>query len=195
MKRFIAFAALTGLLAAACSSGPGELAGFVRSPLPDVSANQLPDVSAGGSPFAMKASTDKLLLIYFGFTNCPDVCPTTLADIRKALRELGDDAESIELAMATVDPDRDTDEILSGYVQSFVPGSHALRTTDPDLLLSVATAFGAGYEVTTNAEGDIEVVHTAHVFVVDDAGLIQVTWPFGTLPDDMVNDLEILLDA
>jgi protein SCO1/2 len=183
------------LLAAACSSSPPELAGFVRTPLPEVGGQTLPDAGAGGEAFAMRASEGRLLLVYFGFTNCPDVCPTTLADIRAAFRDLGDAAEQVEVAMVTVDPDRDTDEILTGYVQSFVPGAHALRTTDDDALLEVATAFGAGYEVSVDADGTVEVIHTAHVFVVDDAGLIQVTWPFGTEPSDMVSDLEILLDA
>ncbi len=195
MRRWILIAVLSGLVGAGCSSAPAELAGFVRSPLPDVGSQTLPDVSQDGAPFAMKASEGKLLLVYFGFTNCPDVCPTTMADIRSALRELGGTAERVEMAMATIDPARDTDQILTGYVQGFVPGGHALRTTDDDLLREVTMSFGAGYEVTTGADGTVEVVHTAHVFVVDDRGMIQVTWPFGTEPSDMASDLEILLDS
>jgi protein SCO1/2 len=154
----------------------------------------LPDESAAGAPFPLRAPEGGLLLLYFGYTSCPDVCPTTLADIRTALQDLGGDADRVDLAMATVDPRRDTPEVLSGYVRSFVPGAHALRTED-DLVLSEAAALlGAAYEVTGGDDGGVDVVHTAHVYVLDDTGELLITWPFGTEPEDMTSDLRILLD-
>jgi protein SCO1/2 len=158
-----------------------------------VGERSLPAVSNGGTPFAFRAPENGLLLVYFGFTSCPDICPTTLADIRAAFEELEEEAERVELAMVTVDPARDTPEVLTGYVQSFVPNAHALRTEDDALLRDVALSFAAAYEVSTDTQGRIEVAHTARVFVVDDQGRIRVGWAFGTEPTDMASDIEILL--
>jgi protein SCO1/2 len=186
---------VVAVLLTACSSEPTELSGFVRNPLPDLSGTSLPDASAGGADFAMQAPAGEILVVYFGYTACPDVCPTTMADLRSALRDLGDDAAAVNVAMATIDPDRDTDEVISGYVQSFVPGAHGLRTADPAELRAAADAFGADYDVSETEEGGYEVIHTAHLYAIDDAGLLQVTWPFGTEPEDIARDLQILLRA
>jgi protein SCO1/2 len=194
VKRTIIAIAAAGLLATACSSEPAELAGYVRSPSPQVGDLALPDESAGGAPFELRAPDGGLLLLYFGYTSCPDVCPTTLADIRTALAGLGDAAARVELAMATVDPERDTPDVLAGYVQSFVSGAHALRTEDDGALSDVAAVLGAAYSVTTGEDGAVEVSHTAHVYVIDDAGELLVTWPFGIEPADMTSDMRILLD-
>ena len=194
MKKFAA--ALSFVVAlAACSTEPAQLSGFVRDPLPDVSAASLPDASNGGIDFAMRAPTDELLLLYFGYTSCPDVCPTTLADLRAALRELGDDSEKVNVAMVTIDPERDTDEVITGYVQSFIPGAHGLRTAVADDLRAAADVFGADYGVSVDDEGKYEVFHTANLYAIDDQGLLQVTWPFGTESENIAADLELLLEA
>lgn len=183
------------MLATACSSEPAQLSGFVRDPLPDVSTASLPDVSSGGVDFSMRAPQDEILLLYFGYTSCPDVCPTTLADLRSALRQMGDAATKVNVAMATVDPERDTDEVITGYVQSFIPGAHALRTESPEELRAAADVFGADYGVSVDEEGMREVFHTANLYAIDDRGLLQVTWPFGSEPDGIAADLELLLEA
>ena len=195
MKQMVAAVALVSLIATACSSEPEELAGFVRSPLPSVLEASLPDVSAGGVDFEMRAPDGEILVVYFGYTACPDVCPTTLADVRSVLRTLGDDADRVTLAMATIDPDRDPDEIITGYVQSFVSTAHALRAGDDEPLRAAADIFGADYGVTITDEGDYEVIHTAHLYAIDDAGLLQVTWAFGTEPEIIAADIQILLSA
>ena len=195
MKKAVLLAAM-GLVVAGCSDGTVEgPTGIVRDPVPNVSQVVLEDASDGGQPFAMRAEDGELLVAYFGFTACPDICPTTLADFRSAVRRLdAADAAAIDLAMITVDPMRDTGERLTNYVQSFFGGAHALRTDDPELLRSAADAFGADYEVVI--EGDeIEVGHTAFLYAIDDAGSIQLQWPFGATSEDMANDLEYLLEG
>lgn len=180
---------------AACGGddAPTELAGIRRTPLPDVTGAAMPDVTRDDAPFDFVADDGELLVVYFGYTHCPDVCPTTLADLRSALRKIEpEQAERVSLAFATVDPERDTADIISGYVQSFLDDASALRTTDPDLLAAAADPFGAVYDVTTNDAGDIEVVHSAFTYVVDDQGRLVVTWPFGIPADDMANDLSVL---
>jgi protein SCO1/2 len=135
------------------------------------------------------------LIVYFGYTSCPDVCPTTMAGLRTVLQDLGDDADRVQVAMATVDPTRDTDEVITGYVQGFIPGGHALRTTDDAALRAVADVFGAFYQVTSADDGTEEVVHSGSVYAVDDQGRLRVTWTFGTPPADIANDIEILLGS
>jgi protein SCO1/2 len=193
MKKLVAVLAVLGLLVGSCSSEPEELSGFVRTPLPSVADISLPDGSNGGAPFQMVAPEGELLLVYFGYTECPDVCPTTLADMRKALRELGDDAEKITLAMETIDIERDTEEIISAYVQSFVPDAHGLRASDDATLRAAADVFGADYSVVINDEGKYEVGHTAHTYAVNDEGQILVTWAFGTEAEVMAQDIRLLL--
>lgn len=194
--RWVLLALVVAAQAGACGSDePRELAGVRRTPLPDVSGATLPDVSQGGEPFRFVADEGELLVVYFGYTMCPDVCPTTLSDVRGALRLLDPgEAERIDLAFATVDPDRDHAELITGYVQSFVPGASALRTTDADELAAAAEPFGVVYDVTTGDEGEIEVIHSAFTYVVDDEGRLLVTWPFGIPADDIASDLELLLD-
>jgi protein SCO1/2 len=176
---------------AACGE-PRELAGFVRTPAPSVASASLPDV-ASGERFDFVAPEDGLLVLYFGYTSCPDVCPTTLADLRTALEDLGGDADRIDVAMATVDPDRDTPEVLTGYLRSFISDARPLRTESPDELARAAEALGVVYDVSTTDEGDIEVLHSGNLYAVDDRGSLLVTWPFGVEVDDIRLDLEALL--
>lgn len=184
------------LVVAGCNDGTVEgPTGIVRDPAPEVSDVVLEDASNGGQPFAMRADEGELLIAYFGFTACPDICPTTLADFRSAVRRLDEKrADAIDLAMITVDPMRDTAERLTVYVQSFYADSHALRTDDADVLRAAADAFGADYEVVIDGD-DVEVGHTAFLYAIDDAGKIQLQWPFGATSEDMANDLEYLLEG
>jgi len=184
------------LVAGACAGGeePGALAGIVREPYPDVSAVALPDATLGGESFTTTAREGGLLMVYFGYASCPDICPTTLADLRRAMQQIGEDAGRIDVVMVTVDPFRDTPEILASYIQAFFPHGHALVTDDQALLDQAAQAFGAAYEVRQTADGEIEVAHTALLSVVDSSGRILVQWPFGMSVEDMQSDIEFLFD-
>lgn len=174
----------------------GALAGVVRTPPLDVASISLPDVGNDAAPVAMKAPTDELLLVYFGYTSCPDVCPTTMSDIRVALDGLpAANAAKVTVAMVTVDPERDTDGILTGYLSHFFDRSIALRTTNAAELDTAATAFGVKWEIATHSAGEAyNVAHTAVTYVVDDTGTVVVEWPFGLATDDMTSDLSTLLN-
>lgn len=185
---------LIGLMAACSSEPPRELSGYIREPLPAVDQVALPDLSRGGQDFVMRATPGNLLVVYFGFTNCPDVCPTTLADLRSALRRMEDSAQRVALAVVTVDPERDADT-LTAYAQTFVEGAHALATFDPTLLRAAADPFGVSYAVSTNDKGEVEVAHSSQMFVVDDQGKLLLTWPFGISAEDLALDLTQLLSS
>lgn len=168
---------------------------MVRTPLASVADVSLPDVAHGGADFSMRASEGGLLIVYFGYTSCPDVCPTTMADLRRAVAELGDDAERVDVAFVTIDPMRDEATKIADYVQVFFPDGSALRTDDQELLMAAAEAFGSGYEITVDAEGNVlDVDHTAFLYAIDAEGLIQVQWPFGMTSEDMTNDMTYLLE-
>ena len=195
-----------GLFASAC--GPGETAPVIAELDPAVSQDLttpailgtdvgevvLPDVANGGVEFAMRAEPDQALVVYFGFTSCPDVCPTTLADLKAALADLGATAERVQFAMVTIDPERDFDETLTAYVSAFVPSGHALRTADDAALRAATDAFAADYSV-IRTDDAIDVLHTAYLYAIDDEGKIRLVWPFGAEPDRIASDLSEMLDG
>ena len=153
----------------------------------------LPNVASNGQPFFMQADDGEILVVYFGFTACPDICPTTLADVKTTLGILGDDADEVTVAMVTIDPERDTDETVEAYLRSFVPDGVPLRTGFPDELVAVVDAFDADFDVIKSADGDVDVFHTAYLYAVDDTGVIRIIWPFGAEPDQIASDLADLL--
>ncbi len=181
------------MLTVGCGDEPRSLAGYRREPAPDVAGFSLPDLSNGGEPFALRADPGELLIVYFGYTNCPDFCPTTLSDVRLAAQQLDDDADRIEVAMIAIDPDRDL-PILADYVGGFFADGHALGTDDPSALAQVAAPFGVQYTVTTTDDGEIDVAHTTQLYAVDDSGELVLTWQFGVTKDELASDFEQLLD-
>ncbi len=188
------------LVAAACGGGESTLLGMTRERPLEVGAVEVTNVTAEGlyadhgSAFEMKARPGSLLVVYFGYTSCPDLCPTTLALVRAARRELGGSSDRIDLAMVTVDPDRDTPEVMNGYLSSFTDRFHALRPSSMDELESAEAAFLASSTIVTDASGRIEVGHSATTYVVDENGIVLVEWPFGIDKDTMISDFRILLD-
>ena len=198
-SRFSVAAVAALLLVAGCGSDSATIRGIVRDEPLQVGTETLTDVTSEGEfathdeLFVMKAQTGQLLVMYFGYTNCPDLCPTTLAAARTAIKNLGADGLKIDLAMATVDLERDTAEVLNGYLSSFSDRFHALHASSQEELEVAENAFLASSTVTRDANGKIEVGHSATAYVIDDQGTILVEWPFGIDSDAMTNDLQILL--
>lgn len=175
--------------------------GIVRDQPLNVGTVGVTNVTSAGAyldhdaTFAFVAPPGRLLVVYFGYTNCPDLCPTTLALVRAARRELGSDGDRIDVAMVTVDPARDNAEIMNAYLSSFTDTFHALVPASDEELRTAEAAFLASSTIVTNAQGEIEVGHSATAYVVDSGGLVRVEWPFGIDKDAMVNDFKILLKA
>lgn len=199
----IATLALVAVVLAGCGGDDGDsarakgLTGAVRTPPLEVASVTLPNETsgAGGAPFTMQAEPGKLLLVYFGFTSCPDICPTTLSDIGRAIQKLpGNQRDQVDVAMVTVDPDRDTGEVMTSYLDTFIPGGGtALRTTDPAQQQSAQDAFRVVAKRIPEGDDNYTFEHTAVTYVVDDTGTVVVEWPFGTAPDAMARDIGILL--
>lgn len=196
-KQFLSLAVAVAFLGCASDSGSdAPLFGMQRNDPLVVGDQSMPRVDEAGveSRFEFKAADGKLLVVYFGFTNCPDLCPTTLADLRSAFRRVSGSAEKVEVAMVTVDPERDTADRLVPYLSSFVDDPVALRTTDTNLLERVEAAFLASSSIEKEATGKVNVSHTAATYVVDETGTVIVEWPFGIGADGMENDLRILFE-
>jgi protein SCO1 len=194
----VGLTAVLALVAGSCgddgSGGGAAFEGITRDDPLQVGAVSLPEVAPGQPEreFAFRADAGELLLVYFGYTTCPDLCPATLADVRNALVQLGPDADRVSVALVTVDPDRDTPEGMVRYLGSFVERGHALRTEDPDALAAVEAAFGASHTISVDDAGRVEVAHTSITYVVDDTGAVLVEWPFGVDGEAMAHDLRLL---
>ncbi len=184
------------LVASACGSDqPREFTGYRREPAPMVGDITLPDLTADDAAMALRADPGHLLVVYFGYTNCPDFCPTTLSDLRLATRRMDEDlAAKIDVAMVTVDPERDL-SVLPAYITSFFDNGHALGTDDAAELAAAAAPFGVTYSVGEGDDGTVEVAHTTALYVVDDTGHLALTWQFGVTIDDLADDLTQLLEA
>ncbi len=202
LRTLTVITALT-LLASACG-GEDALHGVVRDAPLEVGMLTLTEVTeperrAGGivedGQLVMRAAeADRLLVVYFGFLNCPDVCPTTLMDLRSALTRLSpEEAGRVDLAFVTVDPDRDGPEELATYLSHFAPRHHAVRADTAELTPAMA-AFLASASVDLDEDGRVEVAHTAVLYAVDATGRVVVEWPFGTSVDALAEDLAVLLD-
>ena len=128
----------------------------------------------------------KSVLLFFGYTTCPDVCPLTLANLRRAIDEIGAGPEKVRVVMITVDPDNDTMEALAAYVARFGPGVSGL-TGSPDALDALYGAYGV--HVSPPSDGMGMMAHTPVVFGIDGAGQIRVllhpTDPESGLADDI----------
>jgi protein SCO1/2 len=192
VKRFgtAALLALTLLALAAC--GSYEYKGATIDPPKPIADFTLP--ATDGSQFRLSEHQDGLLLVYFGYTYCPDVCPATMYQIERAMQELGDQADAVQVVMITVDPERDTAEQLGKYVTNFDERFLGLRTTDLETLDTILADFGAYYiiEEPEDDGSDYSVTHSATVYVLEGSGMVEI-FSYGTTGEDMAGDLKHLL--
>jgi protein SCO1 len=136
---------------------------------PEGSAISFALSTADGSAVTERTYRGKWLLVYFGYTFCPDVCPITLMEIAGALAALGQHAEAVQSLFVTVDPKRDTPEIVSEYVKSFDPRILALSGTPPQIA-AAAKSFNVFYERRDTDDGGYVYDHTTLIYLVDPQG-------------------------
>lgn len=126
-------------------------------------------VSHKGEAFSDQDLAGKPYTVFFGFTHCPEVCPTTLWEMSAALEQLGGDADDLRVLFVTVDPERDTPEVLSAYLQSFDDRIIGL-TGSPENVTAMATAYRAYWRKVPTDDGDYTMDHTASVYLMDGKG-------------------------
>lgn len=177
------------LAMAAVAAGPATLKAGVFEP-PRAAPELSLDASSGGK-LALANYRGKVILLGFGFTSCPEVCPTTLATLAQARKRLAAQGEQLQVVYVTVDPERDnTDRMrayLHGFDSSFVGGSGT-----PEQLAAVRRNYGVMAERKPFGNS-YTVAHSSSVYVIDQKGLLRGMMPYGRLPDDYVHDVRALL--
>lgn len=155
----------------------------------------VPLVDMEGRPARLSDLRGRYTLLYFGYTFCPDFCPATLTDYRLVARALGEDAERVNFVLMSVDPQRDTPEVLRGYVRRFNPAFLAF-TAEPAVLDALVADFGAFYDIMDDGSSPYYMVnHTASTFVLDPQGRLVTVYAFGTEVEYIVADLRQKLAA
>ena len=148
-------------------------------------------VGADGKPVTDRDFRGRYMLIFFGFTHCPDICPAELQVIAQALEQLGDKAKTVVPIFITLDPERDTPEAMANYVKSFGPNFVGL-TGSPVAIAAAATAYRVAYSKVENKEsaGDYSVDHSALVYLMDPEGRYVTHFSYGLSADQMAEKLE-----
>ena len=191
MRRLLAVALLAALLAAGC--GKQQAGGF-----------QLTDVT--GAPFGKTLElTDhngqrrtladfkgKVVAVFFGFTHCPDACPTTMAELAAVAKELGPDASRFQVLFVTVDPARDTPEVLKQYVPAFNPSFLGLSGS-PEDISRTAKEFKVYFQKQQQPGGNYTLDHSAGTFVFDKQGRLRLFGNYGVGAKPILHDVKVLL--
>src|SRR5262245_26312123 len=146
---------------------------------------------AQGKPRHLEDFRGKALVLFFGFTRCPDVCPTTLAEVAGAVKTLGPDAAKVQVLFVTLDPERDTGKVLAEYVHAFDPSFIALRG-DVAATQAVAKDFKIYYEKRKQGE-TYTIDHSAQVYVMDALGRLRLLVKHDRIGQDLAADLRTLL--
>jgi protein SCO1/2 len=146
-----------------------------------------------GTPRTLLDFRGKVVLIFFGYTQCPDVCPTTMADFSTVMKRLGPDAKRVQVLFVTIDPERDTPDVLKRYVPNFDPNFLGLYGTK-EQTAAVAKEFKVFYQKVDGPTAEsYSMDHTAGTYVFDGLGHPRLYLPNAATPDDVTHDLKILL--
>lgn len=142
--------------------------------------------------FDLAADKGSVVLLYFGYTHCPDVCPTVLATWARAKRALGADTAGVRFVFVSVDPQRDTPELSAAYARQFDKGFAGTSPTEPELGRFVRDWGIAAYPEGDPRTNDYAVAHPAHTYVVDAQGRLRLMIPAGVTSEDLAEDIRRL---
>jgi len=183
---------LGALLLVACEAGGPK---FKSTDITGVDyGKQLSLTDPNGTPRSLQDFRGKVVVLFFGYTHCPDVCPTTLAEMAQVMKKLGAEADRVQVLFVTVDPERDTPVVLSRYVPAFDPRFLGLYG-DADATRRAAKEFKVFYEAKKGeAPGEYTVDHSAGSYVLDTTGRLRLFVGYGRVgADDLAADIRTLL--
>jgi len=187
--RFVVFV-LTALLLSACGDKTPDFAGS------DITGTGLGKGLAltdhTGTPRTLADYAGHVVVVFFGFTQCPDICPTSLAELAQVMGELETDADRVQVLFITVDPERDTPDVLRQYVTAFDARFVGLTGT-PEEIRQAAALFKVSYAKVAREGGDYTMDHTAAFFLLDANGQARVLTRANLGVSAIVHDLRLLL--
>jgi len=165
--------------------------GSLIEPSPQAVDFELKKVDGGS--FSMSAQKGRVVLIFFGYANCPDFCPTTMAEYKKIHANLDDQAEQVDFVFVTIDPERDSPEQIENYVTSFHSSFIGLSGSIEELqpVWDGYWVFREKQEV--DSEAGYLMAHTTRIYVIDKQGNLRLTFPFGLTAGSMTGDVKRLL--
>jgi protein SCO1/2 len=181
-----------------CALAVGSLEAHADSPTlkagsfdPPRPAPQISLGASNGGSLTLEQYRGKVVVLAFGFTSCPDVCPVTLATLADARRKLGSEAERVQVVYVTVDPERDDAKRMKEYLATF-DSTFAGGTGTAEQLSAVRTEYGILAQKKAAAAG-YTVAHSSFTYLIDRDGLLRALMPYGRSSEDYVHDLRILL--
>lgn len=147
-----------------------------------------------GQPRSLTDYKGKAVVVFFGFTQCPDVCPTTMSEMAQVKKLLGPDGDKLQVLFISVDPERDTPEVLKAYMASFDPSFLGLYAASPDALAALAKDFKVYYKkVDGKTPTRYTMDHTAASYVYDPQGRLRLYSRYGSGAQAMAEDIRLLL--
>ena len=176
------------LLAAGCDGGPK----FKSTDITGAEYGKALDLTDhNGKPRHLEDFRGKAVVVFFGFTHCPDVCPTTLAEMSQVVKQLGPDGDRVQVLLVTVDPERDTREALAKYVTAFDPRFLGMYG-DLEATRRVAKDFKVYFEKRKTGDS-YSVDHSAQSYVIDPQGRLRLFVRHDRISSDLPDDLKTLL--
>lgn len=152
-------------------------------------------IDHNGQPRSIKDFKGKVVVVFFGFTQCPDVCPTSMAELAEVKKQLGKDGDRLQGLFVTVDPDRDTAPVLQAYMGNFDPSFLALRAASPEKLAETAKDFKTYYKkVEGKTPGSYTMDHSAGSYVYDTQGNVRLYTRYGSGAQALASDIRLLLN-
>jgi len=190
MRRLV-LSALLGIAVVAQSAPPAEpLKAGILTPV--MAAPELDLLGTDGKPLNLARFRGKVVLLAFGFSNCGEVCPITLATLAGARKKLGADARDVQVVYVTVDPERDDaarmKAFMSAFDATFIGGVGTRAQID-----AAEKSYGISAVKKTNPDGSYLIGHSSSIYMIDRAGGLRAVMPYGHPADDFVHDLKILL--
>lgn len=194
MRRFSRVIACLAMIAALTACNASKEPALYGTDITGASfANTLSLTDHTGKPRTLEDFKGKVVVLFFGYTHCPDVCPTTMADLAKAMKLMGPKSDEVQVLFVTVDPERDTQQVLADYVPSFDPRFIGLRGT-PEQLAETAKNFKIFYSKQESAgKSDYTIDHSAGTYVFDKQGHVRIYIKYGEKPQEIAHDLKTLL--